>query len=261
MANDIQAKANKQKNSLEEASSSGKSLSIVQKNQLVVDELCLKYKFELMRCEKCPVLKECNYTKIKMESLKKDAKKLADEAYQEEVQLDKSAENVIRAQEKRNHMYSQYFRNEAQSVLFDERCKFEKTEIISILTKFGNSGYDLADPRTYIILNDLLSNILTIGRMNKIFTQTGLLMSKESASGPSYYTNPLLKARNEISSSITEAMEALDKMLKSDETGSAADDFAAFLMKQLKIKKEAVVVDADFSPGEDEDEKDEKEEI
>ena len=229
-----------------------KLLTMVQKNQLVVNELCTKYKYELMRCEKCPILKECNYTKKRIDTLRDAATIIAQEVYDEEVMLDKSAENIIRAQDKRNYIYNQYFKNQATTVVVNERCQFEKKEIISILEKFGNSGYDLGDPRVYIFLNDLLSNILTIGRMNKIFTQTGLLMSKESASGPSYYTNPLLKARNEISASITEAMSALDKMIKSDESDSASDDFASFLMKQLKLKTGKKPVDATFT---EEDEK------
>jgi len=240
---DLMKKANEQK-----------SLSLVEKNQIVVNQLCNKFKYELMRCEKCPVLKECNFTKKRMDTIKADAKKIADEAYEEEITLDKSAENVIRAQEKRNHLYNQYFKNEAQSIVHNERCHFEKKEIISILEKFGNSGYDLGDPRIFVILSDLISNILTIGRMNKIFTQTGLLMSKESASGPNYYSNPLLKARNEISEVITESMSSLDKMLKTDESGSAADDFAAHLMKALKIKKEkATVVEGAFSEEKEND--------
>ena len=202
-----------------------------------VIEIVNKFKYEVMRCVNCPILMECRYPKKRLESLKEEAEKISEEIYKEEVELDESADNTLRAQNKRDLTYKQYIESHAYEVLKDDRCIFEKKEIIINLQKFVDAGYDITDPRSYIIINELVGNLLNSGRANKAFTSLGILLKKETPAGPIYYENPLLKTKMMFSKLIIEATEALDRILKSDTQQKAEKNFTAHLLQALSIRE------------------------
>lgn len=219
-----------------------------------VVEIVNKFKYEVMRCVNCPILMECRYPKKRLEKLRDEAKRIADEIYEEEIELDDSADNTLRAQNKRDLTYKQYIENHAYEVLKDDRCIFEKKEIITALQKFVDAGYDITDPRSYIIINELVGNLLNSGRANKAFTSLGILLKKETPAGPIYYENPLLKTKMMFSKLIIEATESLDRILKSDRQTKAANDFTSHLLQALNIRerKKTKIIDAEFSDVEEE---------
>lgn len=197
-----------------------------------------KFKYEIMRCINCPIILECKYPQKRLEKLKLDAKNQAESVYREEIELDNSAENVLRAQGKRDQIYNDIIRNRAVEVLKNERCLYERKEVLTDLQKFVDAGYDITDPRCFMIISELIGDILTSGRMNKAFTNTGMLLKKDTPAGPIYYSNPLLKSKIEFSRLIIEATEILDRILKSDEQVSNEKNFTAHLLKELRMKKE-----------------------
>jgi len=223
-----------------------------------IDQIYEKNKYETMKCLSCPILHECSYTKKRVEKVRDNAKSMSDKAFDEEIAMDSSAENVIRAQGKRKIWYDQQVRATLPKELEGERCVFEKKEIVQILGKFYNANYDFNDPRVHILLQELVSNILNVGRINKAFTTQGVLLGRESAGGPVYYANPLLKARAEFSELVIKTSEVLDKMLKSDEQVKSDRDFTSFLLSELQLrerqKKQAYVdkrvYDVDGNTGE-----------
>lgn len=202
-----------------------------------VIEITNKFKYEVMRCVNCPILMECRYPKKRLTKLKDKADKIANDIYEEEIELDDSADNTLRAQNKRDLTYKQYIENNAYEVLKDDRCIFEKREIIVALQKFVDAGYDITDPRSYIIINELVGNLLNSGRSNKAFTSLGILLKKETPAGPIYYENPLLKTKMMFSKLIIEATEALDRILKSDNQQKAEKNFTAHLLQALSIRE------------------------
>jgi len=205
-------------------------------NESVV-QLCEKFEYEIMRCVNCPIVLECKLSKEQIEPLKEKAKQIAEDIYEEEIELDNSAENVLRANEKRDYVYNNYLKSQAYKTLKDTRCRFEKDEVLNSLQKFVDAGYDILDPRVYMIVKELVSNILNSSRANKAFTNLGLILKKETPAGPVYYQNPLLKQKSDISKIIVETTEILDRMLKSDETTKSDKDFTAYLIKELKIRE------------------------
>ncbi len=217
-----------------------------------VIDLCEKFKYEIMRCLKCPIVLECSSAMKEIEPLKEEAKRVSEEIYEEEIELDNSAENVLRAQQKRDYTYQRFLVDNAHKQLANTRCHFEKREILTSLQKFVDAGYDITDPRVYMIVKELVSNILNSGRANKSFTNLGLLLSKDTPAGPVYYQNPLLKVKIEFSKLIVETTEALDRMLKSDETAKAEATFTSHLLKELKIREtKKLALEDSFGVGED----------
>ncbi len=202
-----------------------------------VIDIITKFRYEIMRCVNCPIILECAYPKKRLDKLKKEATGVAEDIYDEEVELDNSAENLLRAQNKRDLVYKQYIQDNAHKCLQNDRCTFERKEIITSLEKFVDAGYDITDPRTYLIINELVGNILNSGRANKSFTSMGMVLKKETAAGPIYYQNPLLKVKLDFSKQIIEATEALDRILKSDESQAADKSFTEHLLKELKIRE------------------------
>ena len=202
-----------------------------------IDQIYEKHKYETMRCLACPVLHECSYTKKRVEKVRAEAKEMTDKAYEEEITMDGSAENIIRAQQKRKIWYDQQVRANIPKELEGERCVFEKKEIIQTLGKFYNANYDFNDPRVTLLLQELVSNILNAGRISKAFTNQGVLLARETAAGPIYYANPLLKSRAEFSELVIKTAEVLDKILKSDEKVKSDKDFTAFLLSELQIRE------------------------
>lgn len=227
----------------------------VQKVNEAVLEIVKKNKYEIMRCVNCPILLECSYPKRRLDSLRTQAKEKSEAIYGEEIELDNSAENVLRAQNKRDYIYNTYIRDNAYSVLKNDRCIFEREEIINSLQKFVDSGYNVADPRVYLIVKELISNILNSGRANKAFTNLGLILRRETSAGPIYYKNPLIESKIEFSRIIMEATEALDRMLKTDDKEIQAKTFTEHLMKKMKIyeQKKTAVIDAQFTQENTED--------
>ena len=110
--------------------------------------------------------------------------------------------------------------------------------ILKILQKFVDAGYDITDPRSFLVINELIGNILNSGRSNKAFTSLGVILKKETPAGPIYYENPLLKTKMMFSKLIIEATEALDRMIKSDDDQKAEKDFTSHLLKALRIRDE-----------------------
>lgn len=210
----------------------------LEKIHAVVVEFCDKFKYEIMRCVQCPIVLECKYPKKRLESLRAEAKKVSDDVYEEEIELDNSAENTFRAQNKRAYIFRSYIQDNAPSVLAEDRCIFERQEILVSLQKFVDAGYDIADPRVYMIIKELISNILISGRANKAFTSLGVILKKDTPAGPVYYNNPMIKAKIEFSRLIIESTEALDRILKSDVQQKAENTFTAHLMKQLRVREE-----------------------
>lgn len=203
----------------------------------VVLEICEKFKMELMRCVNCPILMQCKHPKSRLKDLEADAKNISNEIYEEEIELDESADNKLRAQQKRDYTYRTYIENNAFDVLKNDRCVFERKELMQCLQKFVDANYDITDPRAYLIIQELLGNILNSGRANKAFTSLGVILKKETAAGPVYYQNPLLKTKMEFSKLIIEATEALDRILKSDDTQKADKDFTQHLLNALRIRE------------------------
>jgi len=224
-------------------------LELSEKNQELITDITVKgvkksvlqitdkMKFETMRCAVCPIVLECSYPKRRLDKLREEATEKSQAVYEEEIELDNSAENILRAQQRRDLTYNQYIRDNALKVLGNDRCIFERKEIIDTLTKFVDAGYNLGDPRAFMIVQELVGNILNSGRMNKAFTSYGMLMKKETPAGPIYYQNPLLKSKLDFSRLIIEATEILDKILKSDIEQKTANDFTSHLMKQLKLRE------------------------
>jgi len=204
----------------------------------VVIEICERNKYEIMRCVNCQIVGECSYPKKRLKYLKDEARKIADEIYDEELELDDTADSKIRAMQKRESIYNNYIKDNAYKYLKNDRCMFERKEVLNALQKFIDAEYDISDPRTYLIVNELISNILNVGRINKTFTNLGLLLRKDTAAGVVYYANPLIKNRVEFSKMIIETTEALDRMLKSDEKITQAKTFTDYLKRQLKLRNE-----------------------
>lgn len=228
-----------------------KDLDIKRINNAVV-ELVKKNRYEIMRCVNCPILLECSYPKRRLDALREEGKKLSEQIYHEEIELDNTAENILRAQNKRDMVFNSYIRDNAYSVLKNDRCIFEREEIINALQRFVDAGYNIADPRAYLVVQELIGNILNSGRANKAFTNLGLILRKETPAGPIYYKNPLIESKIEFSRIIIEATETLDRMLKSDEKEVQANNFTQHLIKQLKIReaKKAKIIDGIFTDGE-----------
>lgn len=214
-----------------------------------VDIYVDKFNHEILRCVSCPILMHCKCTKKKLDALREEAKKISEEIYEEEIELDDSADNVLRAQNKRDYTYQSYIENNAYKVLKNDRCMFEKREVINILQRFVNAGYDITDPRANLIISELIGNMLNSGRANKAFTALGVILKKDTPAGPVYYQNPLLKTKMEFSKLIIEATEALDRILKSDEQQKAEKSFTDHLLNSLKIReqKRAKIIDVENS--------------
>ena len=200
-----------------------------------VINICEKFEYEIMQCINCPIILECRITKDKLNNLKEKAKEYSDAVYEEEIEMDESADNKLRAQNKRDYTYKKYLQDNAHKNLEHKRCEFEKKEILNSLQKFVEAGYDIEDPRVYLIVNELVSNILISGRANKAFTNLGVLMKRDTPGGPVYYNNPMLKIKTEFSKLIIEATEALDRILKSDESVKAEKDFTSHLFVALGL--------------------------
>ena len=219
-------------------------------SKAVVD-ITYRHKYELMRCANCPILKECHIPKKRLQPLYEKAKKLKKEVYDEEVSFDNSIDSKLAAEKKANGVYIEYINSRAMDVLKNDRCFFERREIMQLLQRFVDANYDISDPKAYIVITELIGNILQAGRINKAFTNMGVILTKVSKTGQkSYYANPLLKHKTEFSKFIIEAMEALDRMRKSDIDQSAGSDFTAHLLKEMKLrslkKTTANIIDADF---------------
>jgi len=206
-------------------------------------EIVDKFKYEVMRCVNCPILMECRVPQKRLTALKEKAQAQSNAIYEEETELDDSAANVLRAQNIRDLTYKQYIESHAYDVLKNDRCIFEKKEIMTHLQKFVDAGYDITDPRTYIILGELISNLLNSGRAGKAFTSLGVLLKKDTPAGPIYYENPLLKTKMSFSKLITEATVALDGILKSDTQQKAEKNFTAHLLQALSIRESRKIID------------------
>jgi len=219
-----------------------------------VTEITSKFKYEIMRCIQCPILLECSYPKKRLEALKEEAKKIAEEVYEEEIELDNSAENILRAQNKRDLIYNDFIRDNSEKALGNDRCIFERREVIVALQKFVDAGYDISDPRAYMIIQELIGNMLISGRANKAFTNLGVLLKRNTPAGPIYYSNPMLKPKVEFSKLIMEATESLDRMLKSDTDQKMTKNFTDHLLKELRIReqKRGRVIDVKIIDSEDE---------
>ena len=201
-----------------------------------VVDICHKHKYELMRCINCPTIKECIVTKPKLKKLLEQANEKATEMYEEEIAFDDTPENVLKAQNRRKIYYDNYVKTHVERYLGDIRCMYERKDIMGTLQRFVDANYDISDPRVYIIVNELISNILNSGRINKVFTEQGLLVTKSGQKGMYQTANPLIKNKVEFSKFIMEATEALDRILKSDEERRADNNFTSYLMKELKIR-------------------------
>jgi len=215
-----------------------KDLDVQKINQSVLD-IIKKNRYEIMRCVNCPILMECTYSKKRLECLKSEAKDMAEKIYNEELELDRSAENTLRAQNKRDSVYNNFIRDNAFRELQNDRCIWERDEIVQILQRFLDAGYNISEPRAYLIVQELISNILASGRSNKAFTNLGMILHRETAAGTIYYKNPLIESKIEFSRLIIEATEALDRMLKSDEKEIQANTFTEHLIKELRLREKA----------------------
>lgn len=193
-----------------------------------------KLRNQVMKCSACSIVSDCKFPKSKIDTLKEKAKEISEKFYEEELELDNTAENKFRAMLKKDEMYKTYLKEQAYTVLSQEKCIFERREIIDIVENFINAGYNLADPRTSVIVTELIGNVLNSGRINRIFTSMGLVLRKESASGTVYYAHPLLGAKKEFSKLITESMQTLDQILKSDESSRTDNTFTSYLLTELK---------------------------
>jgi hypothetical protein len=212
----------------------------VQSSQRIAREvvkMCNKFRYEIMRCVNCPIILECKYPKKRLDPLQDEANRVADKIYQEELELDNTQENTLRAQNKRDYVRAQFIRDNAMSRVGNDRCVFEREEILEAIQKFVDAGYDITDPRTSLILNELIGNILNSGRANKAFTSLGVILKKETPAGPIYYNNPLLMVKMQFSKLIIESTEALDRILKSDEKVKSDKDFTSHLLSQLRLRE------------------------
>lgn len=241
--------------SLEEFKQQNKAIVKAGNIDDTVVAICHKHKYELMKCVNCPIVKECNYTRKRIDKLRDDAKRISKEIYDTEVELDNSAENQIFAEKKSAAAYEDYLRRHSHEELKNERCIYERKEVLYVLQKFVDADYDITDPRAFLIINELIGSVLNTGRINKVFTQYGVMLSKETAQGTLMYANPLLKSKSEYSRLIVDTVEALDRILKSDEQQKADKEFTEYLLQSLKVKvkKKEKVLDAfDIEvPGED----------
>jgi hypothetical protein len=208
-----------------------------------INKIMISFESQLMRCTNCIAVTDCPYAKIKIDSLKQDAKRISDDIYEEELELDDSKDNAFRAEIKRDEVYMDYLRRNSTKVLKDEKCKYEKDEILEVLQTFVNAKYDLDDPRAMIIIKELIGNLLNSNRTNRAFASMGLALSKQTAGGTVYYANPLLKDRQNFSAIVTEGIQALDSILKSDETQKSENTFTAFLMERIRTKKKVIESD------------------
>jgi len=205
-------------------------------SQCVVD-ITQKKKMEIMRCVRCPIVRECGFIKNKLGPVIEKGKALAVAIENEEKELDCTEVGKLKASQIADQAYDRYIRDHAYSVIKEERCIFERKEIMTNLQKFVDAGYNIADPRTFIILNELLNNILNSGRISKAFTGMGTFIRKDTADGTIYYPNRALETQVEISKFIIEATEALDRILKSDQQQAASKDFTEHIIMALGLKQ------------------------
>ena len=205
-------------------------------NKQIIQKFTDKFKYDFNRCLVCPILNDCQYTQQKIKTIREQATKTSEQVYQDEISFDGSSENILKAQNKRKVFYDTFLRNNSETLLKDERCQYERKEVENLLKIFLEANYNILDPRAKIILDDLITNALQIGRMNKSFSSLGLTLQKQTTSGIILYEHPLLKARGEYSKLVLNAIDTLDKMLKSDLDKKAENDFTSHLMKQLRDK-------------------------
>nr|MDD3106299.1 hypothetical protein [Bacilli bacterium] len=199
-------------------------------------EIIVAKDFPIMQCINCPSVLECPYTRERLKALESEAKDISEDIYREEIELDDSADNSLRAQYKRDNVYKEYIKHNAPLVIANETCIYEKKEITTVLKKFVGAGYDLLDPRVHMIITELIGQLQISMRANKAFTTMGILLAKETPAGVIYYSNPLLKDKAIYSKLIIEATESLDRILKSDEKESLENDFTKHLLKTLQNK-------------------------
>jgi hypothetical protein len=199
----------------------------------IINKYTAKFRNDLMSCVNCPIVLECPLTKDKIRELNTKAEEVAKLVYDEEIELDDSTDNQLRAEEKRNKIYKEYIRNNAYQKLEQQKCYFEVEEVKTIIKKFLDSGYDPSDPRVHIILQEIISSSLLSGRINKVFTGYGLLLKKDSPAGEIFYENPMLKHKIFLTKVMIEAIETLDRILKSDATTSYDMSFTNHIIDVL----------------------------
>ena len=204
------------------------------KEEITINNILYAFKPNIMRCVKCPMVAECAQTKKNLEALQEKAHGYAEDVYEEEIELDDSADNAVRAQFRRDQVFNDYIEHYAGDILKDKTCIYEQQELLKIVGKFVNAGYNLNDPRAYIIITELLNNILIQGRTSKAFISLGIILRKDTPAGPIYYSNPILRERIAFSKLIVEATESLDRILKSDESAEIENDFTKLLINSIK---------------------------
>ena len=84
--------------------------------------ICEKFEYEIMQCINCPIVLECRVTKGQLDDLKEKAKEYSEAVFLEEIDLDESAENLLRAQNKRDYIYNKYLKDNAHKKISNTRC-------------------------------------------------------------------------------------------------------------------------------------------
>jgi paraquat-inducible protein B len=204
----------------------------------VVNEIIEQNKYIIQKCIACNLVDDCPYTRKRLKKLKEEAETKAQEIYNEEIAFDSSAENLLKAESKRTIYFKEYIKTNARQLLEKERCFFEKRDVKNVLESFVNNNYKLSDPRAQIIVNELLSNIIQNSRINKTFAIEGMTLNRQTSAGIIKYQHPLISTKTEFSKMIVDAIDRLDKILKSDEDVKAENDFTAHLLKQLRMQEE-----------------------
>jgi hypothetical protein len=220
----------------------------------IVNQIIEQNKYIIQKCVSCNLVDDCPYTKKRLKDLKKKAEEKAQEIYDEELSFDQSAENLLKAENKREVFYKEYIKTNAKSILEKERCFFEKRDVKAILESFVNDNYNLNDPRAKLIINELISNIIQNARINKTFAIEGMTLNRQTSAGIIKYQHPLISTKTEFSKMIVDSIDRLDKILKSDEDIKAENDFTSHLLKQLRLQEgrkaveqlDTTIIDADF---------------
>jgi hypothetical protein len=202
-----------------------------------------KYSLNTQLCYMCPIVSSCVHTKDKVELANREASAAAEAAFSEKSMMDSSPEGLLKAHDVKRDTLRVALKQKTQELLKDERCIFERQAIMDVLQSFSSGRYDITEPRTSLVLNQIIDNIIHSGRISKIFTDTGLLLSKRDPHGNvTFYANPLLEYKTKFSKIILDAIEMLDNMLKSDIKMEQDLDYTRHLIQQLRMEEAKVVV-------------------
>lgn len=102
----------------------------------------------------------------------------------------------------------------ADNVKNAKRCPFELSQIRNV-TKLFADKYDLKDPRAYVIVRALISNMLSAYRMQRYTDEAGPVIKTVDRHGTERsYLNPAEEAKRRYNEAVVDAVMKLDNIFE-----------------------------------------------